>query len=341
MNQPFQPTRLLLALMMLICSFQAWSQDIHFSQFYATPLNLNPALAGVINGNYRAAGVYRNQWGSVSTPYLTIGCSFDSNIPIEGFKDVVGAGLNVVNDRSGDGKLGMLHISLSGAFHKKLDKNGKHFIGIGIQPGYVQRTLSPNDLTFPNQFDGTNFDRTIFNNENFGKNSIGFFDLNSGLLYSANISKRVGVMQGVSVYHLTKPKESFLRETVRLENRFTVHGGLRIKLTELLYLTPNYIFMFQNQAQQVNFGTAVEFHLGREKEPFVFGIGGWYRLNDATIASLSGEYKNMRLGVSYDFNISELNPATNTRGGFELTLIYTGLFAPQDLGPVLVPCPRL
>ena len=318
------------------------AQDIHFSQFYASPMNLNPALAGVIDGNFRVAGIYRNQWRSVSSPYVTIGGSFDLNLPLDKLKDVVGAGLNVVNDKAGEGKLGMLNISLSAAYHKKLDKSGKHFIGLGIQPGFTQRTVSPNDLLFPNQFDGNDLDPLKSSNENFTSNSINYFDLNTGLLYSGKLSKRIGLMQGVSMYHLTKPKESFFNDDdTRLQNRFTVHGGLRIKLTDIIYLTPNYIFQYQDKAQEFNFGSALEFHLKGKKETTILSLGGWYRIQDAAIASISVDYKKLRLGASYDFNTSNLNPATNSRGGVELTLIYTGVFVKSNIGPMLVPCPRL
>jgi type IX secretion system PorP/SprF family membrane protein len=265
------------------------------------------------------------------------------NIPFEKLKDVVGVGVNVVNDKSGDGNLGLMHVSLSGAFHKRLDKNAKHFIGIGIQPGFVQRRISPNDLLFPSQYDGNNLDKARPNGENFGNTTINYFDLNSGILYSGKLSNRFGLMQGFSVYHLTRPKETFINDnSARLQNRFTVHGGLRIKVIDWIYFTPNYIFQHQNKAQETNLGSAVEFHFNSKKpNATIFSIGGWYRLSDAAIASMSIEYKKLRLGASYDFNTSDLKPATNVRGGFELTLIYTGVFLKQDVGPMLVPCPRL
>jgi peptidoglycan-associated lipoprotein len=56
------------------------AQDIHFTQFYATPQTLNPALTGVSEGSYRFTGIYRNQWSSVTIPYVTYGASFDIRI---------------------------------------------------------------------------------------------------------------------------------------------------------------------------------------------------------------------------------------------------------------------
>jgi type IX secretion system PorP/SprF family membrane protein len=335
--------KLFFSVIILASSCIVSAQDIHFSQFYASPMNLNPALAGVIDGDFRIAAIYRNQWASVSTPYITAGGSFDLRIPIEKLKkDILAAGINVVNNKSGDGKLGMMNVSLSAAYHKRLDKNGNHFLGLALQPGFVQRKLSPNDLLFPNQYNGSILDPSRPNGENFASNNINYFDMNTGLLYSGKLSKRFGLMQGISMYHLTKPKETFNNDnSARLQNRFTVHGGLRIKIVDWIYLTPNYIFQYQNKAMETNFGSAVEFHVKGKKENVILNVGGWYRLNDAAIASAGVEYKKLRMGVSYDFNTSSLQPATNKRGGFELTLIYTGIFVKQDVGPMLVPCPRL
>ena len=62
---------------MLAAFFAAWcfvasvsAQDIHFSQFFATPL-LNPANSGRHDGRWRAGLNYRNQWQSVTAPWRT------------------------------------------------------------------------------------------------------------------------------------------------------------------------------------------------------------------------------------------------------------------------------
>ena len=59
--------------------FISFSQDIHYSQFYSSPLTLNPALTGVNDCTYRIAAMYRNQWQSVTDPYQTPSISFDIN----------------------------------------------------------------------------------------------------------------------------------------------------------------------------------------------------------------------------------------------------------------------
>jgi len=167
--------------------------------------------------------------------------------------------------------------------------------------------------------------------------------MNAGLLWSATPHEKVGLFQGVSVFHLTQPKESFLNDNdARLAMRYTIHGGLRIQLHKRWYLTPNYIVMSQNKALEVNLGTAVEYHLGAEDAPVILSVGGWWRMGDASIISAGAEFKGIRLGLAYDVTTSGLQAAPKPTGGFEIALIYTGLFgAGSAPGPVLVPCPRL
>ncbi len=140
---------------LLLISVQAYAQDIHFSMFYASPLNLNPALSGVNDGTYRAAGIYRNQWRSISTPFVTYSGSFDIKLLQTKLKnDIFGVGGVFTGDRSGDGKLTMNSGMVSAAFHKGLDKDHKHFLGLGVALGYTQKSLKWQQLAFPTNLTG-------------------------------------------------------------------------------------------------------------------------------------------------------------------------------------------
>jgi type IX secretion system PorP/SprF family membrane protein len=325
----------------MMLPFAGKAQDIHFSQFYASPLTLNPALSGYIDGDYRLAGIYRNQWGTVTTPFITYAGSFDLRVPIKKLKgDILGAGITLVNDRSGDQGLKTFSGSLSISYHKQLGAKKKHYLGLGIQLGYTQRSIDQSKLTFPSQHDGNDFNTGLPSGENLSGNT-GYFDMNLGLLYSAQVSKRVGLFNGVSLFHLTQPKETFINDNgAHLKMRYAIHGGARIQLARRWYLTPNYIVMLQNKAREINFGTAVEYHLG-ENSKTILSLGGWYRLEDSGIISAGIEFMKVRVGVSYDVTTSGLQEVPKPTGGFEISLIYTGIFPKNDVGPILVPCPRL
>lgn len=320
------------------------AQDIHFSMFYASPLNLNPALTGVNEGAYRVAGIYRNQWRSISTAFNTYSASFDIKLLQTKLKnDVFGVGGMFVGDRSGDGKLTMNSGMVSVAFHKSLDKAAKHFIGLGIQLGYTQKSLKYQQLAFPSQFTNGDFDLSVSNGENIARPNIGYFDMQAGILHQSMIKDAVGIMTGLSVYHLVPPRESFFNDkATKLAMRYTVHHGYRIKAMNNFYITPNFIFQYQNKAQEINFGTAFEYHMHAGKSPLVASIGGWYRLKDAAILTLGLEYYRVKALFAYDINVSTLRPATNGRGSFEIALIYTGFLKNKGSAyPILVPCPMM
>ncbi len=332
----------------IICLFalgELNAQDIHYSQFYASPMNLNPALSGN-ERDYRISGIYRNQWRAVSTPFQTYSAAADSRIPIKKLKkDVLGAGLVFTGDRAGDARLMMNSLYLSLAYHKRLTKDGNHFITLGLQPGFVQKSLKYQQLLFPSQHLGNDFDPNASQNENVSNPAITYFDMNAGLLIQNRLGKKISMMNGFTVYHLTFPKESFLGESVRLSPRYTVHGGLRIQLAEKWFVTPNYIFQFQNASREFIVGSGVEYHLKASglKHLLVPSLGFWFRPGDAAVISTGIEYARMRIMAAYDVNVSNLSAASNNRGAFEIALIYTGLFSnPAAAGsPVLVPCPRM
>lgn len=318
------------------------AQDIHFSQFYASPLTLNPAMVGNMDGDYRAAGIYRNQWASVTTPYVTYGASFDMRVPLKKIKnDVFGAGVVVTNDRSGDGKLGQLAVYLNPAYHKSLGAKKKHYLGLGLQLGYVQRSIDYQSLTFPTQYDGNAFNTTQTNGENIGATKVAYFDMNAGLLWNGQLHEKVGMFAGFSLFHLTMPKESFLKENVHLAPRYAVHGGLRIQAAKRFYITPNYIFMFQDKNKEIDFGTGLEYLIGQGTKTVLVGVGGWYRNGDAGIVSATVEYMKIRLGLAYDITSSGLQDAPKSQGSFEISLVYIGRFPGNNVGPIMVPCPRL
>ncbi len=333
---------ILLVFLLVLCN-HLYAQDIHFTQFYATPQTLNPSLTGVSEGTYRATAIYRNQWSAISIPYVTYGGSFDIRILQNKLKkDIFGLGINLNADKSGTGKLFFMQAVATIAYNKALDKEGKHYIGLGIQGGYVQKGIQYNLLSFPTQFNGTDFDLSLSNNEIFSAATTSYIDLNAGLLWHSQFGEKIRAYMGFSTYHLNRPKETFLGADNRVSMRFVGHGGVKIKASEKFYVTPSFIFQYQNKAKEILFGTGVEYHTDVKSTPMVFGLGGWYRLKDAGSVTALVEIKRIRLGFAYDINLSKLKPASNNRGGFEIALTYIGLLGgAKVLKPIQVPCPML
>jgi type IX secretion system PorP/SprF family membrane protein len=83
------------------------AQDPQFSQFFASPLTLNPALTGKFNGTIRVAGNYRNQWPQINNAFVTSTLSVDGNILPNKISagEAWGVGIMAMNDRTANGIL--------------------------------------------------------------------------------------------------------------------------------------------------------------------------------------------------------------------------------------------
>ena len=110
----------------LVCTYflslmSTMAQDIHFSQYDNSPLNLDPALAGHFDGDYRFVLNHRNQWASVTVPYKTFSGFFDTKIPFEKLKKgTFGAGIILNNDKAGDSQLGIFQANVLLSYTQKM-----------------------------------------------------------------------------------------------------------------------------------------------------------------------------------------------------------------------------
>lgn len=330
---------------MTILTSQIKAQDIHYSQFYASPLTLNPALTGINDCNYRVGIMYRNQWHSITatTAYTTPSLSFDiNNLAARYIKTgVLSAGLLVLNDQAGDGELTNLSILGSAGYLYHFDSEKKYGVSIGLQTGYVQKRFDPTLLNFEEEFNGVDFNSGLPTGENFPKTSFGYLDMNTGLLFLAHVNTKIDLYAGGAVFHLIQPKESFYNNAnAKLNMRMVAHGGAKIKFNDKWSVMPSILYMSQTQAKEINFGTNLGYHISNANMEAEFYFGGYYRLGDAANLLIGGEYKKVKLGLSYDLNISDLNTATNNKGGFELSLSFTGCIGGLILDPPILWCPR-
>jgi len=352
MQHKFIP-KIVLILLVLVGFFQqdSQAQDIHFSQFYASPLTLNPAMTGLMNGCYRGAVNYRNQYPTIDDyAYSTIAASFDMPLMRGMFgNSFAGAGIQFFNDRQGTGALNNLSVLGSVAGHLALDQSGNFLFSVGVQGGWVNKSVNFQALYFESQLDGNDFNPNISNNEAIEDNQINYFDLRAGAIISARINKNIGLYGGGSYFHITEPTESFLGdETNTLGARLVGHFGAELRPTDRLSINPNIIYMTQSAAQEFVVGANVGYSFdggGRNSSGTSLYVGASYRLSyvpgDAVIALIGAEFNSLKFGISYDINISELKLASLGQGGFELSLGYEFDCNPQGKrGYPPVSCPR-
>ena len=326
-------------IILLFIGFFANAQDPHFSQFFASPLTLNPALTGKFDGTLRVAGNYRNQWPAFNNVYTTSTLSVDFAILKNRLPDydTWGIGILALTDKAGGGILTNNYIGLSTSYHKALDEDGFQQIGIGFQGTYGQKRLDNSKLLFEDQltpFGFTGVTQDIFNSSNL---NINYLDVNAGLIYTGSTNDQNNFYIGASMYHINRPKESFKGGNWNIAARTTVSAGGYFPVSEQLTLHTSGIYQVQNKSSEVTFGGAIAAAIDPQSiSPSNFYIGSWFRVNDAIIPYLGLEFAGMRIGASYDVNVSDLKAGSQSRGGMEISLIYIK----RPAGYKGIPCPK-
>ncbi len=322
------------------------AQDIHFSQFYASPLTLNPANTGNYVGDWRFANIFRRQWPTIGVvdkkkhPFQTIGLSYDQQFYV--LSERISLGFLIVSDKSGWYNLAQNGLYLSAAYHKTIAGNNFHF---GFQGGYVSKAIKNKDLAMPDDFNtvtGT-FESTVSSaNPSIEKKS--YVDLNTGVIWGRKIGKFEPEV-GFALYHFNSPNESLIKnDKGKLPMRPVIHYGGKIILTEKIFLMPNLLIMGTKKAKDYLEGANLAYRLPKNAMKIYYVYGGLLfrngikRNNDAAIAIIGAQFARLNVGVSYDVNVSDLQFATGNRGGFEVSIIY---IAPSTLlQNVSIPCDR-
>jgi type IX secretion system PorP/SprF family membrane protein len=332
----------LLTLLGIACVSQA--QDPNFSQFFASPLTLNPALTGKFDGIFRVAGNYRNQWPSINNAFVTKTASADFHL-LKGYLSEIdrwGIGGLFMSDQNGNGALTTNQFSLSTAYHKGLDEDGYHQIGVGFQGTYTDKRLDVYKLDFEDELTALGFTGTtseIFPQSNL---QVSYLDINAGILYNGSTNGYNNFYVGASMYHINRPKETFQGGQFYLNSRTTLQGGGRLPTNQYnaIHFSANY--SFQANANNLMFGGAYALNLNYDEEnPVNVYMGAWARFNnvtDALIPYVGLEFGDVHIGATYDVNISSLQPASNSRGGLELSLIY--IKKPVDRSLKKLNCPK-
>ncbi len=319
------------------------AQDIHFSQMRYSPLNLNPGLTGA-DGNLQISSNYRTQWNSVAAPFETIGASFETRIREKrGANGFLALGLNFFNDVAGDVRMRTTNASLNVAYHAYLDDNST--LGLGMQAGFGQRGISPDNGLWESQFVGTGFNPLISSGENFAETSFSHFDAGAGMVYkfkdgasTMRSNDQREFTAGLAAYHVNRPENNFLvggEDALAVRWTAFAHGLVGIRNTNWSYMPAAY-YVRQRTHQEFLLGSYIRVLLKEASRSTVFfnavymSYGAFYRVGDAMVAKFMLEYSHFSLGFAYDFNVSTLTPVSNGRGGLEVFLRYS---VPRPVGP--------
>ncbi|MEL6923643.1 MAG: PorP/SprF family type IX secretion system membrane protein, partial [Bacteroidota bacterium] len=226
--------------------------------------------------------------------------------------------------------------------------NNDQFLIAGAHIGAGQQSLNFSDLWFSRQFDQ---DQAIVDFDadsgegNLNNTSDVYLDFSAGILWYALMGENTNIYAGASMLHINGPNISFVDgSTESLYNRIVVHVGGELMMTRNLSFLPGVAYMKQGPSMEINAGGNFRFtnHDWRE---IAIRTGLWARvanrldnsvLMDALIVNAVLELERFNLGISYDVNTSSLIGASNSRGAFEVSFIYTT----QERTRSRVNCPK-
>jgi len=305
------------------------AQDIHWSQFRLSPMNLSPAATAIFKGDVRFIGSYRNQWANFdrNVDYTTFSGSVDMKFFAPKLRNsMFGGGLIFNHDSAGDLGLSLTQIGLNGSYTHQLGK--QHFLTLGLQGSFASRRYSPN-LTVDNQWNGDTFDASLPTREPVDEASADLGDFSAGINYHfQKPSKRSKLDVGVALFHVNKPTHGFYEDDqVIYPQRLSLYALGTIGLGKKIDLLPMAMRQEQGPHSQTLLGLAGRLHLNQHvarKTAIQLGLN--YRFNeleaDAWIPNMEFHFRTLMVGLSYDINISEYVVNTANRGGLELHVNY-------------------
>jgi type IX secretion system PorP/SprF family membrane protein len=322
------------------------AQDIHFSQFFETPLLRNPSLAGIFTGDIRVQGVYRNQWGSVTVPYKTGSFNVEYKKPIGQGDDFITTGLQLVYDKAGTTNFTTSNILPAVNYHKSLGSSKSTYLSLGFMGGLVQRRIDRTKMTTNSQYDGNGYNPSLSDGEAFVNSNFSYLDGSVGMTFNSAMSPdrpEDNYFIGIGYHHFNRPKNSFYRRPeIELSPKWVYSTGVRFGINETSYLTIQADHTTQGPSKETIAGAMYSVKIGENYQvpDYTLHVGGFLRLEDAFIPVLKLDYNPFSIAFSYDVNVSQLKTASQGHGGMELSVTYIGFFDRDNSSKNASRCPR-
>lgn len=312
-------------LLILLCGtlHNLQGQDVHFSQFFEAPLWRNPSLAGIFKGDIRVQAVYRDQWNSVTNAYRTGSVNAELKMPIGKMDDFITMGTQILYDRAGTAGFNSSHLLPAVNYHKSLSKEKNRYLSLGFMGGIVQRRIDISKVTTNSQYDNGGL------GENFANTQYTYADGSVGMSYNSGIgfNSENNFFLGAAYHHFNRPKSSFYRNAnVELYPKWVFSGGMKFGVSEYAYITVQADHSMQGGFSETVAGGMYGLKLGGDPDEPLYTLhaGGFLRWNDAFIPVIKLDYNPFSLAFSYDANISKLKQSSYGKGGFEISISYSG-----------------
>lgn len=328
-------------LVAIVFSFFVKAQDIHFSQFFAMPILVNPANAGV-EYDLDIGIIHRNQWSSVAQPFTSYGFSISGKVPTNSKKKRkgrLGIGLDVYYDKSGDASFVSMQSGFNLAYNLQLNK--KSFFSTGLKANFNQRSINNTNFQWGEQYFGKGYNSALPSGEQLSAlQRVTFVDLAAGFNYryksgEKNMSSNTARIWdiGVSAFHINKSDVALYRDgsnAIGTRVMGYIQGTIGVNNTNLSIL-PKAYYQIQGKHQEIVVGALISIKPKSESKVTgfvnsnIFNIGVLYRGKDAIIGVMQYEIRKYVIGLSYDVNVSKLTTSSTGRGAWEISLRYNNL----------------
>jgi type IX secretion system PorP/SprF family membrane protein len=330
----------ILILLILNHQISLFGQDPSFSQFFSSPLNINPALTGNIHSDWRVISNFRHQRLESTEPYISGSICVDkkwnsSNSNYTQDANQFGVGLMMMYDKVMNGALKSNYASLNVSYKILVnDMDRRHEISFGAGGIYGNRRVDQQMLYFEEQFNGNEFQKSLPTGEVGLYNMKPYLSASAGLVYHI-YSDISNLDLGISGFHLNRPRQTFVKdENQFLPRRYVAHANYEQLLTDEWVLNLNTIYQEQARASYFSLGGGIAYFVPSEKDIF-FMTGVWYWSKKAFIPYASAGYGNFQFGVSYDIAAARITGASLRQNIVEFSLIFRGS-RPEGS---FIPCP--
>ena len=323
--------KILLANLLMLAVVFTNAQDLHFSQFFNSPLTTNPANTGFIpDADYRVGVNYRNQYSNImAVPYKTMSAFGDAQL----FRDKlengwVGIGGVILSDVAGSGSLRSTKIYGSIAYHQMLGNSS--LLSGGFNVGWANKRIDVTNLKFPSQFDGKFFDGGLKdgNYPSFANTNVSYFDMQVGMNYAYFPQENVYINAGYSIHHVNRPRETFFNNQTKdglIPIRHIGFVNAILKVDPKVIINPNIYFTTQAKSTELVGGLNANYNLTEAGEKqFIAGL--YYRYKDAFIPMAGLVVNTLKFTFSYDATTSSLKSFNHSQGAMEFSLIKNGFY---------------
>lgn len=201
---------------------------------------------------------------------------------------------------------------------------GDHHLSLSLTGGYAQTSISRDELTFDEQYQGGSFDASNPHNEATLNEQTSYADIGFGLLWyhngTAKDTSNLNPFAGISGQQMNRPNATFVEGDASLPRVYNSILGIKYSTSGPFSFTPNIRINSQSSSSAIAAGLYTGYELDRSKR---FQLGVWYKENGAFAASIGTEIAGFRFAYSYDIPTNTIRTRISGIQTHELSLSYS------------------